>query len=107
MRFLPVTLAALALAGCGKGEFEAMDALALCDNAIKSTSINPKSVEIPHRSGALSDGQFVFAWDKGGEGVLMPNQYGAKFEVSAVCRVDTDSERVVHLEIDGRALSPK
>lgn len=84
-----------------------MDALALCDNAIKSTSINPKAVEIPYRSGARSGALFVFYWEKGGDGILMPNQYGGMFEVDAACEVDPDAERVVHLEVNGRALTAK
>ena len=107
MRGFVLMIAAATLVACGKSEFSNMDALALCDNAIKSTSINPKAVEIPHRSGTNQGDEYAFAWSTGGDGVLMPNQFGALVETTVVCKVDGSAERVVHLEIDGRVLSPK
>lgn len=107
MRIVMIAALVAVLTGCGAQEFSSMDALALCDNAIKSTSINPRAVEIPHRPGVESDGTYSFAWDRGGNGILMPNQFGAQIEFDALCKVDGKNERVVYLEIGGRALSPK
>lgn len=97
----------IVLMGCSGAGFSGSDALALCDNAIKSTSINPSAVEIPFREGRERGGIYTFVWLKGGDGVLMPNQFGAQVETEMLCRVDEQTERVVELTINGRTLSAK
>lgn len=86
--------------------FTDMDAHALCDNAIKSASINRDLVKIPFKEAQETDRVYGFLWRRE-DGLKMPNAFGVQMDTVVICRVNKQTQRVEHLEINGEVLSPR
>lgn len=97
---LAVAAAIVSCASGDEGSFTHADAHTICDNAIKSASINSSLVEIPHKVARETPDTFGFLWRRG-DGLKMPNSFGTQVDAVVICRVSKKSKKVEHLEING------
>lgn len=86
--------------------FTDIDAHTLCDNAIKSASLNSDLVKIPFKAARETDNAYGFLWRRE-DGLKMHNAFGAQIDAVVICRVSKHTQRIEHLEINGEVLSPR
>lgn len=78
-----------------------LDALYLCQQAIKGIARNPSSAEVPFAHDKGDGAQHIFVW-KMGDGLRLMNDFGAKLDAAAVCRTDADGRVLTQLTVNGK-----
>jgi len=103
--FVVMGLIAACTGGEGESSLTASDARRLCDEAIRTASLNAAQVEIPDKAARETVKVFSFIW-RLGDGLKMPDQSGAQSDAAVTCRVSKEGREVVYLEINSeRVLS--
>lgn len=80
-----------------------MEALSLCQEAIRHTANNPSAAHVPYTQDYGSANEHYFAWPKG-SGLTMMNAYGANLDVSASCTTTGDGKRITSLSVAGKTI---
>lgn len=97
--------AAVALWPAGKaGATDPLEALGMCQAALKKISKDPEKADIPYVPNMGSGQEFYFAWGGQTKMVRMRNGLGIEVAGSASCIVDGKSGRIVSLTLNGKTI---
>lgn len=81
-----------------------LDALLLCQNALKRVSRDPEKASIPYVEDAGSGTESYFAWGAQTKMARMRNGLGLEVAASASCIVDRSAKRITTLTLDGKSI---
>lgn len=84
--------------------FDAADALALCQSAIKLASKDAEKAQVPYVPDQGDDGFYFFAWNNTTKLARLRNGLGIEVGVTALCRVDKTRKKILSLTLDGTQL---
>ncbi|WP_155950186.1 hypothetical protein [Rhodanobacter sp. OR92] len=80
-----------------------LDALYLCQQAIRQVAKNPSSAHVPYATDRGTAAEHYFAWPKG-SGLTMMNAFGANLDTSASCITTADGKTITSLTVDGKTI---
>lgn len=108
----PVTVAIIGMAmACGLSacsskphEFDKMDAIMMCRDAITARARDPDKVEIPTVDDFGNSHEYYFAWGASSKRIRMRNGLGMEMPVTASCIVNRKTKRITSLTINGETL---
>lgn len=94
------------LSGCNSKphEFDTVDALVLCKEALTNVARDPGSVDIPNVPDFGSKGEYYFAWGASTKRIHMRNGLGLPVAVTASCIVNHTQKRIISLTLNGETL---
>lgn len=82
---------------------DAASAFVICENAIRSASVNPSTAVVPHAR-AIDNGQsWRYVWLRDA-GMQLQNGFGAMVGAAGACSVDKASGRITQLYVNGETL---
>ena len=104
--FAFVALAAIAMVMYSReaGKFQQIQAITMCQVALKKASLDPKTADIPMVGNLGTETEYRFVWDATTRMTLVRNQRGEMEATSAFCLVDGPTRRVVGLTLGSRAI---
>lgn len=82
-------------------QFGEMDAVYLCQQALKWLAVDPETADIPYVPNHGRGSEYYFAWGHGTRFARMRNGLGLEVPVSASCIVDGASRRITGLTVNG------
>lgn len=82
-------------------EFNANEALFLCQYAIKQASRDPEKADVPYATNIGSGDEYVYQWSPRTKLVRLRNGMGLEVGVPAICKVSHSQKKVTSLSIDG------
>lgn len=82
----------------------ALDALSLCQEAIKRATRDPGNTEVPYVRAAPGDGAYRFVWGSSTQPVRARNGLGLSVAITAACTVDGYRREITGLIVDGRVV---
>lgn len=86
------------------GQISQLDAIFLCQTALKAASRDPERADVPYVEGKLSGNEYYFAWGNSTRPVRMRNGFGIEVAAGASCFVDRNSRKVTGLTLDGKSI---
>lgn len=86
------------------GKFQQIQAITMCQAALKKASLDPKTAYIPTVGNLGTETEYRFVWDATTRMVSVRNQRGEMEATSAFCLVDGPTRRVVGLTLGSRAI---
>ena len=86
------------------GGFDWNDALTMCQITIKNAAFDPGTAKVPYVENSGSGANFNFSWGSSTEYVRMHNRLGNDVPVSAFCKVDKSTQRIIRLVLDGKVI---
>lgn len=86
------------------GKFQQIQAITMCQAALKKASLDPKTADIPIVGNLGTETEYRFVWDATTRMVSVRNQRGEMEATSAFCLVDGPTRRVVGLTLGSRAI---
>lgn len=81
-----------------------IDALALCQYALKRTAKDPEKADIPYVQNYGSGNEAYFAWGRDTKMARMRNGLGLEVAVSASCTVDRSTRKITSLTVEGASV---
>lgn len=104
-----VLLVAISCMGGGKTsntprEFNATQAIFLCEHAIKQVSKDPEKAKVPMVSNVGSGDEYVFVWGPQTKLTRLRNGLGLEVGVPAVCKVSHAQKKMTSLSVDGKTI---
>lgn len=104
-----VLLVAISCMGGGKTsntprEFNATQAIFLCEHAIKQVSKDPEKAKVPMVSNVGSGDEYVFVWGPQTKLTRLHNGLGLEVGVPAVCKVSHAQKKMNSLSVDGKTI---
>lgn len=85
-------------------QFGHVDALVMCQTALKSAARDPENADIPYVDNLGKADEYVYAWGGQTKMARMRNGLGLEVAASASCIVDGRAKRITSLTLNGRAL---
>lgn len=85
-------------------EFNANEAIFLCQHAIKQVSRDPEKAEVPLVSNVGSGDEYVFVWGPQTKLTRLRNGLGLEVGVPAVCKVSHTKKNMTSLSVDGKTI---
>lgn len=85
-------------------EMDSMDALFLCQTALKRASRDPEKAEVPYVPDMGKGKESYFAWGSSTKMARMRNGFGLEVATSASCTVDRPTKRITSLTLDGKSI---
>ncbi len=94
------------LAACSSKphEFDKVDAIMMCRDAITAQARDPDKVDIPTVDDFGNSHEYYFAWGASSKRIRMRNGLGMEVPVTASCIVNRKSKRITSLTINGETL---
>ena len=104
--FTFVVLAAFAMVMHSResGKFQQIQAITMCQAALKKASLHPQTADIPMVGNMGTETEYRFVWDATTRMTSVRNQRGEMEATSAFCLVDGPTRRVVGLTLGSRAI---
>lgn len=95
--------------GTGKGAaapggLSHVDALTMCQMALKRVSRDPDNADIPYVSNMGKGPEFYYAWGPQTKVARMRNGLGLDVATTASCTVDATTKRITSLTLDGKTI---
>jgi hypothetical protein len=90
--------------GSSQPSFGHVDALTMCQMALKRSSRDPDKAEVPYVNNQGSGNEFYYAWGPGTKVVRMRNGLGLEVAASASCIVDGSTKRITSLTLNGESI---
>ncbi|MCS4508912.1 hypothetical protein [Xylophilus ampelinus] len=84
--------------------FSEMDALLLCQEAIKRASRDPDRADVPYVANHGRGDEYFFAWGRETKFARLRNGLGIEVPASASCIVSGARRRVTQLTLDGKSI---
>lgn len=84
--------------------FSELDALLLCQTALKRASRDPEKAEVPYVKAFGGSAEYYFAWGAQTKMARMRNGLGLEVAVGASCIVDKATRRITSLTLDGKTI---
>lgn len=84
--------------------FDHIDALVMCQNALKSAARDPENAEVPYVENFGRGDEYVYSWGAQTKMARMRNGLGLEVAASASCVVDGRSQRITSLTLNGQTL---
>lgn len=84
--------------------FDSMDALFMCQQALKMVSRDPEKANIPYVADHGSGNEAYFAWGASTKMARMRNGLGLEVAASASCTVDKTEKRITTLTLNGKSI---
>lgn len=81
-----------------------LDALLLCQNALKRVSRDPEKATIPYVEDSGRGTESYFAWGPSTKMARMRNGLGLEVAASASCIVDRANKKITALTLDGKTI---
>lgn len=73
-----------------------------CESALRSGSLDGGRIAIPQPKIHIQDGRYMLEWPAG-QGLTMPNGYGANFAAHATCFYDGSTGTITSLRVNGKS----
>lgn len=86
------------------GGFQQIQAITMCQAALKKASGDPKSADIPLVKSVGTEMEYRFVWDATTQMVHVRNGRGEIEAMAAMCLVDGPTKRVVGLTLGRRSI---
>lgn len=86
------------------GSFRQIQAITMCQSALKKASGAPEKADIPSVKNARLEPEYRFVWDATTQMTRVPNGRGEMEAMSAMCEVDGPTMRVVGLVLGRRSI---
>lgn len=84
--------------------FDDMDALFMCQRALKAASRDPEKADVPYVPNKGSSAEAYFVWNGATKLARMRNGLGLEVGVSASCTVSMGPRRINSLTLDGKSI---
>lgn len=104
MRNTLALAATLFLAPVTASAMSDMDALYLCQQAMKSASIDPDKAKVPYVKVTSSVDEYNMSWGRSTKHMRMRNGMGNEVPVSGSCAVSKSARKIVYMTIDGKTV---
>ena len=85
-------------------QFGHVDALTLCQTALKAAAKDPENAEVPYVENFGRGDEYVYSWGSQTKMARMRNGLGLEVAASASCVVDGRSQRITSLTLNGQTL---
>lgn len=85
-------------------EFNANEAIFLCEYAIKQASRDPEKAVVPMVSNVGSGDEYIFVWGPQTKLVRLRNGLGLEVGVPAVCKVSHSEKNMTSLTLDSKTI---
>lgn len=85
-------------------QFGHVDALVMCQMALKSAARDPESADIPYVENHGRGDEYVYAWGAQTKMARMRNGLGLDVAASASCVVDGRTKRITSLTLNGQTI---
>lgn len=86
------------------GKFRQIQAITMCQAALKKASLDPQTADIPMVGNLGTETEYRFVWDATTRMTFVRNQRGEMEATSAFCLVDGPTRRVVGLTLGSQAI---
>ena len=81
-----------------------MDALYLCQQAMKSASLDPNKAEVPFVMPTSDAAEFHFSWGASTKRMRMRNGLGMDVPATGSCSVSKSAKRITYMTINGKTI---
>jgi hypothetical protein len=102
--FVAVAAIAMVMHSRESGKFQQIQAITMCQVALKKASLDPEAADIPMVGNMGTETEYRFVWDSTTRMTSVRNQRGEMEATSAFCLVDGPTRRVVGLTLGRRAI---